>query len=1015
MRATSACLAPGFFKRSLDEFKRLSNFALKLEGLKSPSKPFPLILFNQPEDTQLCKRMSDKDIGGYSTANFDFHPVAQNEPPHVRFHGSISTQLPPNQPHIQRTGYAGWRTLDRGSTIFGKSLWDVSMYGFLAIQFKSDGRKYFVNVQTESIVPTDIHQHLLHSKTPGEWETILIKWNEFVRTNHGQVVEPQREMLTQKVRTVGISLIDRIPGPYDLSISKIWATNATDEDEFLNSAPVPRLQSSEQDLKSAARKDSGFGEASHATRMTTPRYLTAQKISLLVLTRLYCTSPLPSSATIPILSFILSNSLPSAPSSARPQPSAPTNQQDTSFSIDAFEDVLQEHASSMPGRTLLDLFLKQMWEMNSFDALHALFDSILEIVTAPPPTSQDEDSSERIYLSKTSPLGAFVRRAHLEFTRLQFDDSMKLWSSFIKYRAPTAQWTKRLAGLASGGVDVVISEMGLRSGDDVYEIAYGHLEEQEEQGAGMSLDDLDRVLEFQLDRLQRFGDRVPDEMKGQLRSMVSSSGLVHRQAHLVQFFDAWKAGDYTSAFDNLHRYYDYAMQTREKIFYQYALLHMAILQADFGCFGEAIAAINETIATARENQDMTCLSFSLSWLNHMAKAYPKQMRGAGYMSMLGSERDALMFLKAKAKEAKMYNLLSASLLNEAKLSLTTGDSIPRALEHIYQSSHLNIKEIINSYGSQMLLTAVLYNRLGIPHLSNVHCELLLDCYSHSCPVEERLRAIGRRAFITSQSGRYDEAIAMLEAIDPSIRKSLKFHQFLVLCIGLIKLRRAIRRCDWPTAKHLLETLKPASSPSSPPLDPEMSFIQHEIYVDYLVSTAQFSLAYQTIASLAQSLKDDNADIQQRVSVLLMQADLWIKVGKPERGFSVALRAAGALEGGDNMLIGTLYSHLADSYMGLANPNSSSSAAAVNRPVTPLTPKVAPSPSPRSRSSNIAKAELYIDRARDCFMKAGYLDGECEQMMKRAIIAKLRGDEKVAEEWAMRHNSVWEEGLAAQEG
>lgn len=72
----------------------------------------------------------------------------------------------------------------------------------------------------------------------------------------------------------------------------------------------------------------------------------------------------------------------------------------------------------------------------------------------------------------------------------------------------------------------------------------------------------------------------------------------------------------------------------------------------------------------------------------------------------------------------------------------------------------------------------------------------------------------------------------------------------------------------------------------------MSFIQHEIYVDYLVSTAQFSLAYQTIASLAQSLKDDNADIQQRVSVLLMQADLWIKVGKPERGFSVALRAAG---------------------------------------------------------------------------------------------------------------------------
>jgi anaphase-promoting complex subunit 5 len=29
-------------------------------------------------------------------------------------------------------------------------------------------------------------------------------------------------------------------------------------------------------------------------------------------------------------------------------------------------------------------------------------------------------------------------------------------------------------------------------------------------------------------------------------------------------------------------------------------------------------------------------------------------------------------------------------------------------------------------------------------------------------------------------------------------------------------------------------------------------------------------------------------------------------------------------------------------------------------------------------------------------------------------AKLRGDEKVAEEWAMRHNLVWDEGYGSQE-
>jgi anaphase-promoting complex subunit 5 len=31
-------------------------------------------------------------------------------------------------------------------------------------------------------------------------------------------------------------------------------------------------------------------------------------------------------------------------------------------------------------------------------------------------------------------------------------------------------------------------------------------------------------------------------------------------------------------------------------------------------------------------------------------------------------------------------------------------------------------------------------------------------------------------------------------------------------------------------------------------------------------------------------------------------------------------------------------------------------------------------------------------------------------MKKAIIAKLRGDEQLAEEWAQNHNRVWEEGM-----
>lgn len=233
----------------MDEFKRQATFAIKMEGLHVPTKPFPLIKFEEELSDQRCKIMCDSDAGGFSKASLTYVPGAAHidrtvgegdsdrnkggvivseqgkEPSHAVFKGVISNELPPNRPNIQRSGYAGFRTLDRGMSLWGKLLWDLSPYGYLALRIKSDGRKYFVNFQTESIVPTDLHQHLLPSYTPGEWETVTIPFAAFVRTNYGQVVEPQSEMMTTKVRSVGISLIDRVPGPFELSVADIYATN----------------------------------------------------------------------------------------------------------------------------------------------------------------------------------------------------------------------------------------------------------------------------------------------------------------------------------------------------------------------------------------------------------------------------------------------------------------------------------------------------------------------------------------------------------------------------------------------------------------------------------------------------------------------------------------------------------------------------------------------------------------------------------------------------------------------
>lgn len=137
----------------------------------------------------------------------------------------------------------------------------------------------------------------------------------------------------------------------------------------------------------------------------------------------------------------------------------------------------------------------------------------------------------------------------------------------------------------------------------------------------------------------------------------------------LRFLDFWRAGDYSSSFDNLHRYFDYTMQQRDRVFYQYALLNLAILQADFGCYAEAIPAMQEAMSTAREIKDVTCLNFCMSWLYHFNKALPEEMQEIRNSGLLGNETEGLAFLKSRAKDAEMWSLLSTTLLSEAKLGL----------------------------------------------------------------------------------------------------------------------------------------------------------------------------------------------------------------------------------------------------------------------------------------------------------------------------------------------------------
>lgn len=236
------------------------------------------------------------------------------------------------------------------------------------------------------------------------------------------------------------------------------------------------------------------------------RYLTPSKVGLLALISLYTDSVVPSTATIPVLSFLVSHLLPIEPLSVEDE--VVSSHCDFTITVDSFRKATIILASGIPGRTIWDLLLKKLWEISSFDALHCFFDTLPFLLekTAEESQNADEDiaaTSKPILLSRVSPLGAFVRRAQLEFTRLQFHDGIVFWKNFVSYRASTLHlWKRRNPVAGRSSFDTNLQQHRLGMDDRLTELVYGDITEDARKQPSVSTDDVEKLLEYQVDKMQ---------------------------------------------------------------------------------------------------------------------------------------------------------------------------------------------------------------------------------------------------------------------------------------------------------------------------------------------------------------------------------------------------------------------------------------------------------------------------------------------------------------------------------
>ncbi|KAF7548347.1 hypothetical protein G7Z17_g7130 [Cylindrodendrum hubeiense] len=766
------------------------------------------------------------------------------------------------------------------------------------------------------------------------------------------------------------------------------------------------------------------------------RYLNPAKIGLLVLAELYAEGAVPSDAVLPVLSFITSHLMDHAPSKATADQAARWNRAERTVSlviaIKDFEKLLGSYPflMGMPGRKLWDQFLGKLWSINSLDALHEFFETLPGMLSK----SREErrrladlgepEEEEGIKLSPNSPLGTFVRRARLEYQRLRFHDCTELWKNFVRYRQPTAHYLKRkIPGFGRLSFDNVLllgeqEDWDHKGVMDLASVAYGDMLTGDQSSTlAVSTDDIETLLEFQIEQMQKYGNRIPLEIRHQFHDLLNDSFLVPSLTHYLSFLDSWRAGDYPTAFDFLHRYFDYTMQNRDRLFYQYALMNLAVLQADFGCHKEAVAAMLETVSTARENRDMTCLNFALNWLFHFGRAHPDLVRDLETNSMLGTGKESLAFLRVKAKETGMWTLWSSVLLSEAKLGLVNGDSVATALEFMVRSSQIIVeRNMKNMFGSQLSLSAALWDRLGLSSLSFMTSEVFLRCHARHSIFDDELKLTCRIALLLAARGKYDEALAKLEALEENSLRSWKPSQYWHKYRGVIKLKRDLHHNNLEGAEQLLSQIMQSKMDD---LEPDMAFLVDTLHIDCLTRRGDFQAAFAKVDNLMSRLGDEKKDVALRVKLLLLKASLLDRCGRTQRGFTIAMRATSiswrarlipslwhstgavanilvslaefeaaselltaviprSLECDAAGLTAQLYSYLADANMGMAGKHDAKS---------------------NKRKEYMTKALAAVQKSFDHYSSVEDINQQCQMMAKKAMIMKLSGDMVLAADYA----------------
>ncbi|XP_033334060.2 complex I intermediate-associated protein 30 [Megalopta genalis] len=218
----------GRLKAGCNALKREGSLFLK--EMRDVFRVHPTMIVPEVEDviwkfdgTKECRNQwvlsCDSDYNeGYSTAKLEFTNSGTG-----LFHGHISTRIPKDG-KIGRAGYCNIMTVPKTKSFYRKSMYDFSCYNTLVLRVRGDGRCYMLNVLQRGhldLTRDFCYHYLMYTSGGPYWQHVKIPFAKLVFAIKGGVQIHQKPMPTALVTNFGITLGDKIDGPFQLEIDYI--------------------------------------------------------------------------------------------------------------------------------------------------------------------------------------------------------------------------------------------------------------------------------------------------------------------------------------------------------------------------------------------------------------------------------------------------------------------------------------------------------------------------------------------------------------------------------------------------------------------------------------------------------------------------------------------------------------------------------------------------------------------------------------------------------------------------